>query len=164
MELVTPGIGLIFWMTLSFGLVLVILRKFAWRPILSTIKEREAYIAGSIRESKRIQRELAELDATKEKLLVQAREKADELIQTAKKEGEIVIKNAQQQAREEASKIIESAKNSIFAERKAAEREIRKQIVNLTVDMTRRVLQDEFSDVGKNNQYVEKLLGDIQLN
>jgi F-type H+-transporting ATPase subunit b len=164
MELVTPGIGLIFWMTLSFGLVLVILRKFAWRPILSTIKEREAYIAGSIRESKRIQRELAELDATKEKLLVQAREKADELIQQAKKEGESVIKNAQQQAREEASKIIESAKNSIFAERKAAEREIRKQIVNLTVDMTRRVLQDEFSDVGKNNQYVEKLLGDIQLN
>jgi F-type H+-transporting ATPase subunit b len=164
MELVTPGIGLIFWMTLSFGLVLVILRKFAWRPILSTIKEREAYIAGSIRESKRIQRELAELDATKEKLLVQAREKADELIQQAKKEGEIVIKNAQQQAREEASKIVESAKNSIFAERKAAEREIRKQIVNLTVDMTRRVLQDEFSDVGKNNQYVEKLLEDIQLN
>jgi F-type H+-transporting ATPase subunit b len=164
MELVTPGIGLIFWMTLSFGLVLVILRKFAWRPILSTIKEREAYIAGSIRESKRIQRELAELDATKEKLLVQAREKADELIQQAKKEGDSVIKNAQQQAREEASKIIESAKNSIFAERKAAEREIRKQIVNLTVDMTRRVLQDEFSDVGKNNQYVEKLLGDIQLN
>lgn len=164
MELVTPGIGLIFWMTLSFGLVLIILRKFAWRPILSTIKEREAYIAGSIRESKRIQRELAELDATKEKMLVQAREKADELIQLAKKEGEIVIKNAQQQAREEASKIIESAKNSISAERKAAEREIRKQIVNLTVDMTRRVLQDEFSDVGKNNNYVEKLLGDIQLN
>lgn len=164
MELVTPGIGLIFWMTLSFGLVLIILRKFAWRPILSTIKEREAYISGSIRESKRIQRELAELDATKEKMLVQAREKADELIQLAKKEGDIVIKNAQQQAREEASKIIESAKNSIFAERKAAEREIRKQIVNLTVDMTRRVLQDEFSDVGKNNNYVEKLLGDIQLN
>ena len=164
MELVTPGIGLIFWMTLSFGLVLIILRKFAWRPILSTIKEREAYISGSIRESKRIQRELAELDATKKKMLVQAREKADELIQLAKKEGDIVIKNAQQQAREEASKIIESAKNSIFAERKAAEREIRKQIVNLTVDMTRRVLQDEFSDVGKNNNYVEKLLGDIQLN
>ncbi|MBW6478526.1 MAG: F0F1 ATP synthase subunit B [Bacteroidales bacterium] len=164
MELVTPGIGLIFWMTLSFGLVLFILRKFAWRPILSTIKEREAYIAGSIRDSKRIQRELAELDTTKEKLLVQAREKADELLQQAKREGEIVINKAQQQAREEASKIIEAAKNSIHAERKAAEREIRKQIVNLTVDMTRRVLQDEFSDVGKNNQYVEKLLEDIQLN
>ncbi len=164
MELVTPGIGLIFWMTLSFGLVLVILRKFAWKPILSTIKEREAYIAGSIRESKRIQRELAELDATKEKLLVVARGKAEELIQQAKKEADVVIKNAQKQAREEASKIIENAKNSIFAERKAAEREIRQQIINLTVDMTRRVLQDEFTDVKKNNQYVEKLLGDIQLN
>jgi F-type H+-transporting ATPase subunit b len=164
MELVTPGIGLIFWMTLSFGLVLFILRKFAWRPILSTIKEREAYIAGSIRDSKRIQRELAELDNTKEKLLVQAREKVDELIQQAKREADIIIKDAQQQAREEASKIIEAAKNSILAERRAAEREIRQQIVNLTVDMTRRVLQDEFSDSGKNNRYVEKLLKDIQLN
>ncbi len=164
MELVTPGIGLIFWMTLSFGLVLFILRKFAWKPILSTIKEREAYIAGSIRDSKRIQRELAELDATKEKLLLQAREKADELIQQAKKDSEVVIQKAQQQAREDAAKIVEAAKKSIFAERKAAEREIRQQIVNLTVDMTRRVLRDEFSDIGKNNQYVEKLLEDIQLN
>lgn len=164
MELVTPGIGLIFWMTLSFGLVLFILRKFAWKPILSTIKEREAFIAGSIRDSKRIQRELADLDATKEKLLVQAREKADELIQQAKKDSEVVIQKAQQQAIEDAAKIVEAAKKSIFAERKAAEREIRQQIINLTVDMTRRVLRDEFRDIGKNNQYVEKLLEDIQLN
>ena len=164
MELVTPGIGLIFWMTLSFGLVLFILRKFAWRPILSTIKEREAYIAGSIRESRRIQRELAELDVTKEKLMVQAREKADELKQQAKKEADLAIKKAQQDARAEAAKIIEAAKKSIHAERKAAEREIRQQIVNLTVDMTRRVLQDEFRDFKKNNKYVEKLLEDIQLN
>ncbi|MFN2395963.1 MAG: F0F1 ATP synthase subunit B [Bacteroidales bacterium] len=164
MELVTPGIGLIFWMTLSFGLVLFILRKFAWKPILSTIRERELYIAGSIRSSKRIQRELAELDATKEKLLLQAKDKAAEVVQQAKKDGDEIIRKAQQQAREEGSKIIETAKNSINAERKAAEREIRQQIVDLTVDVARKLLREEFTDNKKNNDYVEKLLGDIQLN
>ncbi|TVQ88921.1 MAG: ATP synthase F0 subunit B [Bacteroidetes bacterium] len=164
MELISPGIGLIFWMTLSFGLVLIILRRFAWKPILSTIRERELYIASSIRESKRIQRELAELDSTKEKLLLQAKDKAEEVIHHAKKEGEEIIRKAQQQAREEATKIIDAAKNSINAERKAAEREIRQQIVNLTVDMAKQLLEEEFSDENRKNQYVERLLEGIQLN
>ena len=164
MELVTPGIGLIFWMTLSFGLVLFILRKFAWKSILSTIRVRELYIAGSIRSSKRIQRELAELDSTKEKLMLQAKDKAAELVQQAKQDGDEIVRKAQKQAREEASKIIETAKNSINAERKAAEREIRQQIVDLTVDVARKLLREEFTDNQKNNDYVEKLLGDIQMN
>lgn len=164
MELVTPGLGLIIWMSLSFGLVLIILRKFAWKPILGTIKERENFIADSIRQSKRIQRELAELDATKEKLLLQAKEKADELLRQAKLDGEEVVKKAQAQARKEASKIVETAKNSIQAERKAAEREIREQIVMLSIDVAQKVLKEEFLDTGKKNEYVGKLLEDIQLN
>lgn len=164
MELVTPGLGLIFWMSLSFGLVLIILRKFAWRPILGTIRERENFIADSIRQSKKIQRELAELDATKEKLLIQAKEKADEVLRKAKLEGEEVIKKAQAQARKEASLIVEAAKNSIQAERKAVEREIREQIVMLSIDVAQKVLREEFTDVGKKNKYVDKLLEDIQLN
>ncbi len=164
MELVTPGLGLIFWMTLSFGLVLFILRKFAWKPILGTIKERENYISDSIRQSKRIQRELAELDVTKEKLLLQAKEKADEMLRQAKRDGEEVIKKAQIQARKEAGQIVETAKNSILAERKAAEREIREQIVKLSIDVAQKVLKEEFLDAGKKNEYVGKLLEDIQLN
>ncbi len=164
MELVMPGMGLIFWMTLSFGLVLIILRKFAWRPIMGTIRERESFIADSIRQSKRIQRELAELDATKEKLLIQAREKAEEVLRQAKLEGEEVIKKAQAQARKEASLIVDAAKTSILAERKAAEREIREQIVMLSIDVAQKVLREELKDAGKKNKYVDKLLEDIQLN
>ncbi|MFN3556716.1 MAG: F0F1 ATP synthase subunit B [Bacteroidales bacterium] len=164
MELVTPGIGLIFWMTLSFGLVLLILRKFAWKPILQTIKERENYIASSLRESKRIQRELAELDTTKAKLLAQAKEKADEVILQAKQDGEQLIRKAQQQAREDASRIVEAARNNIQAERRAVEREIREQIVALTVEMAQKLLKEEFEDENRKNQYVQKLLEEIQLN
>lgn len=164
MELVTPGIGLIFWMTLSFGIVLFILRKFAWKPILSSIKERENYIASSLRESKRIQRELAELDNTKAKLMALAKDKADEVVLQAKQQGEQLIRKAQDQARTEASKIIEAAQSSLQAERKAVEREIRQQIVALTIDMTQQLLKEEFVDEKKKNQYVQKLLEEIQLN
>lgn len=164
MELVTPGLGLIFWMTLSFGLVLFILRKYAWKPILGTIKERENFISDSIRQSKRIQRELADLDVTKEKLLLQAREKADEMLRQAKLDGEEIIKKAQTQARKEASQIVETAKKSILGERKAAEREIREQIVRLSIDVAQKVMKEEFLDTGKKNEYVGKLLEDIQLN
>jgi F-type H+-transporting ATPase subunit b len=164
MELVTPGIGLIFWMSLSFGIVLIVLRKFAWKPILSTIKERENYIAGAIRHSKKIERELAEIDHTKEKMLQVAKNDADDLIKKAKAEGEDIIQKAQLEARQEASKIIESAKNSIIAERRAAEREIREQIVLLSLDVAQKVIKEEFTDVQKKNQYINKLLEDIQLN
>jgi F-type H+-transporting ATPase subunit b len=164
MELVTPGIGLIFWMTLSFGLVLYILRKFAWNPILGTIKEREHYIASAIRDSKRVQRELAQLDETKEKILHQAREEAISVLKNAKVEGEQIIRKAQEQAREEADTIIENAKNLINAEKRAAEREIRQQIILLSVDLAQSVLQEEFSDKEKKSRYVSKLLDDIQLN
>jgi len=164
MELVSPGIGLIFWMTLSFGTVLLILRKFAWRPILSTIKERESFIAGSIRHSKKIERELAELDATKEKLLLQAKGMADDVIKKAKADGEDIIQRAQIQARKEANQIIEAAKISIMAERRSAEREIKQQIVLLSLDVAQRVIKEEFQDIQKKNQYIDKLLEDIQLN
>lgn len=164
MELVTPGIGLIFWMALSFGIVLYILRKFAWRPILSTIKEREAYIANAIRHSKKIQRELAELDTTKVKLIQQANNKAEEVIKQAKLEGDKIIQKAHQQARKEAAQIVEAAKKSILAERKAAEREIRQQIVLLSLDVAQKVMLEEFNDLDKKSKYINKLLEDIQYN
>lgn len=164
MELVTPGIGLIFWMSLSFGIVLYVLRKFAWRPILSTIKEREAYIANAIRHSKKIQRELAELDTTKEKLLQQAKNKAEEVIKKAKLDGEQIIQKAQLQARKDAEQIIDAAKNSIQAERRAAEREIKQQIVLLSLDVAQKVMLEEFNDPEKKSKYINQLLEDIQYN
>lgn len=164
MELVTPGIGLIVWMTLSFGIVLFVLRKYAWKPILVNIKEREKYISDSIRHSKKIHRELAELDMTREKMLQEAKNQADEMIKQAKNQGEEIIHKAQDQARKEAEKIVDAAKNSIMAERKAAEREIRQQIVALSIDVAQKIIREEFVDVEKKNQYINKLLEDIQLN
>jgi F-type H+-transporting ATPase subunit b len=164
MELVTPGLGLIFWTTFAFGTVLLILRKFAWRPILTAIKERENYIAASIRHSKKIERELADLDKTREKMLAEARNSAELIIKQAKKEGVEVIEKAQIQARKEANQIIDAAKNAIAAERKSAEREIREQIVLFSLEMAQKIINEEFKDVEKKNQYISNLLADIKLN
>jgi F-type H+-transporting ATPase subunit b len=164
MELVTPGIGLIFWMTLSFGIVLFVLRKFAWGPILGTIRERENFISNSIRDSKRVQRELAQLDETKERIMNQAREDAADVVKRAKGEAEILIRKAQDNAREEAQKIMDATKNMIVAERKAAEREIRQQIILLSMDLAQSVMEVEFKDKENKNKYISKLLDDIKLN
>lgn len=164
MELIMPGIGLIFWMTLSFGIVLFVLRKYAWNPILGTLRERENFINNSLREGQRIKRELAELDHTKEKMILQAKEKTDEMIHQAKLDGEKIIQEAQEKARGETNKIIDAARNSITAQKKAAENEIRQQIVLLSVDLAQKVLSEEFTDTQKKNQYVNKLLDDIKLN
>ncbi|MFW6350976.1 MAG: F0F1 ATP synthase subunit B [Bacteroidota bacterium] len=164
MELIMPGIGLIFWMTLSFGIVLFVLRKFAWNPILGTLRERENFINNSLREGQRIKRELAELDHTKEKMILQTKEKADEIIHQAKLDGDKIIEEAQDKARAEADKIIDAARNSIQAQKKAAENEIRQQIVLLSVDLAQKVLSEEFTDTQKKNQYVNRLLDDIKLN
>ncbi len=164
MELIMPGIGLIFWMTISFGIVLLILRKYAWNPILGTIRERENFINNSLREGQRIKRELAELDHTKEKMIMQAKEKADEMIHQAKLDGDKIIEEAQKKARAEADNIIDAARNRILAQKKAAEKEIRQQIVILSVDLAQKVLSEEFTDTQKKNQYVNKLLDDIELN
>jgi F-type H+-transporting ATPase subunit b len=164
MELVSPGLGLIFWTTFAFGTVLLILRKFAWRPILSAIKERENYIAASIRHSKKIERELVALDQTREKMLSEARNNAETIIKQSKKEGADIIEKAQIQARKDAGQIIEAAKNAIAAERKALEHEIREQIVLFSLDMAQKILNEEFRDEKKKNQYISNLISDIKLN
>jgi F-type H+-transporting ATPase subunit b len=164
MELVTPGIGLIFWMTLSFGLVLFILRKFAWTPILGTIKERENFIAQSLENSKKIEREMEELEATKERMILKSKQNADEIIHQAKLDGEKIIGDAQEKAREEAAKIVDAAKSSINSQRKMVENEIRQQIIALSVEMAQKVLKEEFADQQKKSEYVSKLLDDMKLN
>jgi F-type H+-transporting ATPase subunit b len=164
MELVSPGLGLIFWTALAFGTVLLILRKYAWRPILAAIKERENYISASIRHSKKIERELADLDKTREKMLMEARNSAEVIIKQAKKEGADIIEKAQIQARKDANQIIEAARNAISAERKAAEKEIREQIVLFSLEMAQKLIKEEFKDVDKKNKYISNLMADIKLN
>ncbi len=164
MELLSPGLGLIFWMTLSFGIVLLILRKFAWAPILWTIREREREIAISLRNAQHIKRELEELETLKKQKVAEADKQHQELLVRAKTEAENVLREARIKAGDDAHQLLENARNAIEVQKKSAMLEIKHQIASLSVDMAEKVLQEEFSDKEKNTRFVNGELEKVILN
>jgi len=163
MELITPGLGLVFWMTISFGVVLIILRKYAWRPILNVIREREHTIAEGLRKARQIENEVKKLDELREQKLHEANEEATHIVNNANIEAQRIINKSREQAKEDAEWLFENTKKQINAEYKAAEQKMKQQIIAVSLDMAQTVLQDEFEDIEKKNKYVVKLLDNIQL-
>jgi F-type H+-transporting ATPase subunit b len=113
MGIVTPGIGLIFWMTLSFGILVFILAKFAWKPILSTLHEREKSIEEALHQADKARDEMKALKSDNEELLRQAKEERSAILKDARDIRENMIEEAKNKANQEYNRIIESAKESI---------------------------------------------------
>lgn len=164
MELVTPGIGLIFWMTLSFGIVLFILGKFAWKPIMNSLKEREATIDDALNEANKARNEMKQLHVDNEQLLKDAKEERDAIMNDARKVRDTVIEESKIKANEEANRIIESAKESIQNEKMAAITDLKNQLATLSIEIAEKILRDELSDDQKHKDYVKKLMDEINFN
>lgn len=164
MELVSPGLGLIFWMALAFGSVLLILRKYAWKPILNTIHEREKTISQSLRNAQHIQRELADLEAVKKVKLKEAEKLRLELLAQARSEANEIIRSSRQKASIEATQLMEAAKHSIEAQRLSVLNEMRVQIAELSINMAEKVLENELKDKKAGKQLVDQLLDQVFLN
>lgn len=164
MELVTPGIGLVFWMLLSFSIVLFILKRYAWKPILKMIKEREDSIDGALKMADKAKEEMAKLQSDNEKILAEARKERDALLKDAREMKDKIIADAKNQASIEANKLVESAKASINTEKLAALTEIKNQIAFLSVDIAEKILQKELSSELRQKEYIENLVKDINLN
>jgi F-type H+-transporting ATPase subunit b len=164
MELVSPGLGLIFWMTLSFGIVLLIMRKYAWRPILNTIRTRETYLSQSLRDAQHIQRELAALEEVKKGKLKEAEKLRLELLAQARTEADEILRNARQKAGADASQMMEDAKRAVEAQRLSVINEIRGQIALLSIDIAEKVLEDELKNKNTSKHLVNQLLDKVILN
>ncbi len=164
MELIMPGLGVIFWMTLSFAVVLFILRKFAWKPILNTIKERENTISRSLKKAEKIEKETAELNETKERIITETNQEKLNIIEQAKIDREEIIKEAKQNALEQSKKIIEEAKRAGENERKKIEAQIKKEIAFLSIDMAEKIMVTELSDKQKHKKIVMDNLENIHKN
>ena len=166
MELVNPGIGLIFWMTLSFGIVLFLLSKFVWPLILGGLKEREEEIANSLESARQAREEIQNLQANNEELLKEARDEREEMIREAKKLKDDMIATAKGQAELEAKQIIENAKSVIEQEKTAALSELKNQVADLSIEIAEKLLKAELSDDKKQKELMDKLIGeaDNQLN
>ncbi len=164
MELVNPGIGLIFWMTLAFGIVLWVLAKFAWKPILKSLKEREDSIDNALHEADRARQEMKELKFSNEQLLADAKDERDDLLKQAREIKEKLIEDAKLKANEEANRVIESARETIENEKMAAMVDLKNQIARLSIEIAEKLLERELSEKKKQEDYVDHLISKANLN
>ncbi|MCD6355046.1 MAG: F0F1 ATP synthase subunit B [Prolixibacteraceae bacterium] len=164
MGLVTPNSGTIFWMLIIFGIVLFILKKFAWKPILDALKEREESIANALNSAEQARKEVKGLKADNEKVIAEARKEKDIILKEAKELKERIVAEAKQKAGEEARKTIDQARHQIQTEKEAAINEIKNQVAELSVMIAEKVIKKELSNKDEQEKMVDGLVDEIKMN
>lgn len=164
MELVTPNPGTIFWMIIVFGILLYILGKFAWKPILNALSEREQSIASALNAAEEAKKEVAELKSDNEKIIAEAKKERDVILKEAKELKDKIVAETKVQASREGEKIIEHARQQIEAEKIAAIAEIKKQVAELSVMIAEKVIKKELQNKGEQEKMVDSMIDDIKLN
>lgn len=164
MELVNPGIGLIFWMTLAFGIVLWLLGKYAWKPIMKSLHEREDSIDKALHEADLARKDMENLKLDNEELLKAAKEERDGIMKQAREIKDKLIEDARVKANLEAGRIVESAKETIQNEKMAAMVDLKNQIAELSIEIAEKLLEHELSDRKRQKEYVEQLIKEAKLN
>ena len=164
MNLVTPDFGLLFWMVLSFAILLFILKKFAWKPVLKMIKEREDSIAQQLDSAKAAKEQMEQLTAENEKIMRQARAEREEMLRDAKATKDKIVAEAQDAAKIEADKIISAARAEIQAEKDAAMAELSEKVGQLSIEIAEKILRRELSTDTKQGDYMKNLVASISLN
>ena len=162
MELITPDIGLLFWMTLAFGIVFFVLAKFAFPVINNMLKQREEEINTALEKAERTHQEMEKLQANNEMLLAQAREERDKILNEARQIHDKFIESAKVKANEEKDRIIESAREMIEHEKMAAATEIKNQIADFSIKVAEKVLQKDLASDKEQLDYINRLLDDIE--
>ncbi|CVK16526.1 MAG: F0F1 ATP synthase subunit B [Apibacter sp.] len=164
MDLLTPSIGLIFWMTISFIVLLIILGKFAWKPILKALENRENSIRKSLDDAKNAREAMAKLTSQNEQILKEARIERETILKEAREIKDKIINDARNAATIESDKIIQSAKDTINAERISAINQIKYEVANLSVDIAKKVLQKELSSPEEQKKLIDSLVNQAKLN
>lgn len=164
MNIVTPELGLIFWQVVIFLIVLLLLRSFAWKPILSSLKERESSIEGALRMADQAKLEMQQLQAGNEKLLAEARMERDRILKEATTMSNQFIEQAKTRATEEGTRMIEQAREAIRNEKNAALAEVKNTAAQLSIDIAERILRRELTDQPAQQQLVDSYLKEVKLN
>ena len=164
MNLITPEFGLIFWQAVIFLLLLALLAKFAWRPILASLNEREQGIEEALRQADRAKAEMQELRAGNEKLLADARRERDQMLKEGQAMAAQIVEQAKTSATEEANRVAQQARESIQQEKNQALAEVRNTAAQLSVDIAERLLRRELADPTAQQKLVDEYLKDVKLN
>ena len=164
MQLLSPGLGLLVWTFVAFLLVFFILKKFAWKPILETLKERETGIAEAIASADKIKTEMAALTNENEALLAQAREERAVLIKEAKETANKMVSDAKEKARSEYDRIVADAQSAITQQKNAALTDVKNQVGSLVIEVAEKVLRRELANKAEQEAYAKSLAEKINLN
>jgi F-type H+-transporting ATPase subunit b len=164
MELVKPEFGLIFWMTLTFLIVLFLMKKFAWGPILNAIQERENTIEEALNAAVKAREEMEALTASNEKLLAEARNERDKILKDAREIRESMLVEAKTKAAAEYDRILNDARKNIEAEKQAAINDLKNQVAGFSVEIAEKLLKQQLGENAQQKQLVSKLMEDIKFN
>ena len=164
MDLLLPHLGLLVWTLLAFIIVFLILKKFAWKPILKSLSEREDNIANSIASAEKIKLEMAQFKNDNETLLVKAREERAQMLKEAKDIKDKMIHDAKDQAKEAAAKIVADAHASINQQKMAAITDLKNQVGKLVIEVSEKVLRRELSNKTEQENYIKQLAEAAKLN
>lgn len=164
MDLITPGLGLVFWTVITFLFLLIILKKFAWKPILGAVSDREEGIKKALASAENARKEMENLHADNERILKEARAEREALLKEARDIKIKMIDDAKGEAQAQADKIIEQAQAAIESEKNAAMAELKKHVADLSIDIAEKVVRAELSNKDKQLELVESMLGEAKLN
>lgn len=164
MDLITPGTGLIFWQLFGFLGLLFILIKFAWKPMLAALDEREGSINNALKAAETARNEMANLKAENEKLLAEARLERDTILKKAQDASVKMIDDAKNEAVKAGALMIENAKAVIEIEKKAALADVKAQVASLSLDITEKLLRKNLSDDKSQKDLVDGFLKELKLN
>ena len=156
--------GLFFWQAIILVILIVLLAKFAWKPILTALAAREEGISNALLAAENAKKDMQNLKADNEKLLAEARAERDLMMKEAREIKEKMIADAKSEAQAQGEKMIESAKAAIASEKNAAMAELKNQVSSLSLEIAETLLKGELSNKEAQTKLVEKMLGDAKLN
>ena len=162
--MITPGLGLVFWMTLTFAVLMFLLAKFAWKPILNALNERETSIVDALNQAKLAREEVQNLKVENERIIQEARIEKDNILREAREVRDRIVNEAKDIAKVEGEKIIEAARYTIAMERSAAIDEMKLQISNLSLDIAEVILKQKLEDKDVQNQLITNFLDNKSFN
>lgn len=164
MELLIPDFGLVIWTAVAFLLLLVLLKAFAWKPIVTALKDREHTISDSLAQAERAIKEVAEMTANNEEILIQARDERASILKEANDVKDKIVAEAKSEAKTAAAKELEAAKVEIEAQKNAIMEELKNASAKLAVEIAEKVLVSELSDKSAQEKLVSDLISKASLN
>lgn len=164
MGLVTPGLGLLIWMSLAFLIVVFLLKKFAWKPILESLSERENKIDDALRAAERAEQRMKEIETQNQNLLAEAAKEREAILKAARDHAEKIVSEAHAKTAADATKLLEEARQTIHNEKMRAVTDIKNEVGKLSIDIAEKLLRENLSTEAKQNENIQRLLNDVSIN